>query len=271
MYSIVLMAATTAGPATPGADEPVVVAAAPVATVAVGCCGGTVAVGCGGSCYGSYSAGCCGGRGGLFHRHKHSSGCCGGYAASYGCCGGWSCFGSTAYAAWGGCYGTVTYGRSAGGCWGSVYGGNYGCWGSSYGSGGYAPPAVVIPVETVPPAAPMSEPAPKSNPLPKGTGDAPKSGGAGKDGASLRFQLPPTAALFVDGRRVAGDGTDRAFYTPPLLAGQRYFYDVRAEVVVNGQTVTEEKRVIVTAGADLVESFPRLIAAVTNPATVAGR
>jgi uncharacterized protein (TIGR03000 family) len=276
MYSIVLMAATTAGPATPAADNTPVVVAAPVAagccggSVAVGCCGG-YSVGCGGSCYGGYSSGCCGGRGGLFHRHKASYGCCGGYAPSYGCCGGWACFGSSAYAAWGGCYGTVTYGRSAGGCWGTVYGGGYGCWGSSYGSGGYAPPAVVIPVETAPavPANPATDPAPKTNPLPK-SGETPK-GGAGKDGASLRFQLPPTAALFVDGNRVAGAGADRAFYTPPLQAGQRYFYDVRAEVVVNGQTVTEEKRVVVTAGADLVETFPRLIAATAGPATVAGR
>ncbi|QDU21092.1 TIGR03000 domain-containing protein [Urbifossiella limnaea] len=265
MYSIVLMAATTGGPVAPAADHTPVVVAAPVAA---GCCGGVAvgctgsySVGCWGSCTGSYSAGCCGGRGGLFHRHKHSSGCCGGYSS--GCCGGWACFGSSAYAAWGGCHGTVSYGPSAAGCWGTVYGGGYGCWGSSYGSAGYAPPAVVIPVETAP-AAPMSEPAPKTNPLPK-------SGGAGKDGASLRFQLPPTAALFVDGNRVAGQGADRAFYTPPLQAGQRYFYDVRAEVVVNGQTVTEEKRVVVTAGADLVETFPRLLAAVTDPATVAGR
>ncbi len=258
MYSIVLMAATTAGPAAPAADHTPAVVAAPV--VAVGCCGGSVvagctgySVGCWGSCYGSYSTGCGGGRGGLFHRHKHSAGCCGGY--SYGC-GGYACFGSAAYAAWGGCYGTVSYGASAGGCWGSVYGGGYGCWGSSYGSDGYAPPAVVIPVET--PAAPKT--------------DTPKTGDTTpKGGASLRFQLPPTAALFVDGQRVAGEGVDRAFYTPPLQAGQRYFYDVRAELVVNGETVREDKRVIVTAGADLVESFPRLTAAATNPAAVAGR
>lgn len=258
MYSIVLMAATAAGPNTPAADNtPPVVVAAPVAA---GCCGGSVvagctgyAAGCYGSCYGGVSYGCCGGRVGHFHKHRASYGCCGGYAYGYG--GGWSCFGSCygsyAYGAWGSCYGSYSYG-GCGGCYGA-YSYHYGCYGSGY----TAPvaPAVVIPVETAP--------APKSDTTPKT--------GSGKDGASLRFQLPANAALFVDGRRVAGDGAERAFFTPPLQAGQRYFYDVKAEVVVNGQTVVEEKRVVVTAGADLVESFPRLLAAATDPATVAGR
>ena len=262
MYSIVLMAATTAGPTTPAADHtpaPVAVAA----PVAVGCCGGSVVAGCTGyvaSCYGSCYGGCHGGRGGLFHRHKHS---CNGCSGCYGGCSGWSCFGSCygsyAHASWGSCYGSYSYGA-----WGSCYGSySHGCWGSGYGYGGYvapAAPAVVIPVER--PAAPAN-PAPKTDTTPKSD--------ATKTSASLRFQLPPAAVLYVDGQRAAGTGAERAFYTPPLQAGQRYFYDVRAELVVNGQTVTEERRVVVSAGADLVESFPRLSAAASDPATVAGR
>ena len=115
-------------------------------------------------------------------------------------------------------------------------------------------PAVVVPVET-----PMTKPEAK----PK-TGD--------ESGANLKFRLPAEAALFVDGRPVAGAGAERTFFTPPLEAGQKYFYDVRAEVRVGGQVVTEEKRVIVTAGVELTESFPKLLAAVGGtPNAVAGR
>ncbi len=256
MYSIVLMAATAAGPNTPASDVAPPVVAAPVA---VGCCGGTVVAGCTGytmGCYGScYGSACYGGRVGHFHKYKASYGCGGGY--SYGG-GGWSCFGSCygsySVGCWGSCYGSYSYGGcgGCGGCYGA-YSYHYGCYGS-----GYAAPAVVIPVET--PAAPapaVPAPAPKTD--------------MKKDGASLRFQLPAEAKLFVDGRPAAGEGAERAFFTPPLQAGQRYFYDVKAELVVNGQTVVEEKRVIVTAGAELGESFPRLTAAATDPTTGAGR
>lgn len=256
MYSLVLMAATAAGPDAPAADEAVrpVAVGAPVVAVGGGCCGGTVAASCYGSCFGS----CYGGRVGIFHRHKHSCHGCNG-----GSCSGWSCFGSC----WGSCYGSYSMG-----CWGSCYGSySYGCAGSCYGSYSYhygcygsapaIPPAVVIPQET--PA-----PAPGTNPLPKGAEPAPKGE---KSGANIRFQLPANATLFVDGQRTAGEGAERAFFTPPLQAGQRYFYDVRAELVVNGETVREERRVVVTAGSDLVETFPRLTAAAANSANVAGR
>jgi uncharacterized protein (TIGR03000 family) len=262
MYSIVLMAATAAGPTTPAADVAASTVAITAPAVAAGCCGGYVASY---GCCGGYSYGCCGGRGGLFH-HKHKGGCCGGYVPSYGC-GGWSCFGSCygSYTAgcWGSCYGSYSWG-GPGGCYGA-YSYHYGCYGSTPYGGIYAAPfaapaapAVVIPQDT--PAVPTN-PAP-TNPLPKKTGS---------EGASLRFQLPADATLFVDGQKAAGAGAERAFYTPPLQPGQRYFYDVKAELLVNGQKVVEEKRVIVTAGAQLVETFPRLTAAATDPATVAGR
>ena len=75
------------------------------------------------------------------------------------------------------------------------------------------------------------------------------------------FRLPAGARLYVDGRLTGGDAAERTFYTPPLAPRQKYFYDVRAEVTVGGAVVTEEKRVIVEAGAQIVETFPKLIAA----------
>ena len=90
-------------------------------------------------------------------------------------------------------------------------------------------------------------------------------------GANLKFVLPANAKLYVDGRLTGGGGAERTFYTPPLAPGQQYYYDVRAEVVVNGETVTEEKRVIVSSGASLVETFPKLTAAVEKANALAGK
>ena len=60
--------------------------------------------------------------------------------------------------------------------------------------------------------------------------------------ASLSVELPADAKLYVDGQLIAGSGESRQFHTPELARGQAYFYEVKAEVAVGGQTVTEEKR-----------------------------
>jgi uncharacterized protein (TIGR03000 family) len=237
MYSIVLMAAVATG----GPDAATFGKRGGCSGCYGGCYGSSYSYGC----CGGYSYGCCGGYscggGGLFHKHR-SHGCCGGY--SYGCCGGYSCFGS-------GCYG---------GCYGATY--------PSYSYPGYygAPPVVTVPPAGVPMTpvvpAPMTPATPDKDKVKK-----PETSGMG---ANLKFTLPAESKLFVDGRLV-GIGGDRAFYTPALVPGQKYFYDVKAELVVDGKTVTEEKTVIVEAGANLTETFPKLTAAAAAPTAVAGK
>ena len=56
-----------------------------------------------------------------------------------------------------------------------------------------------------------------------------------------------------------------------LYAGKKFFYEVKAELVVDGKTVVEEKKVIVEAGASITESFAKLTAAVAKPDSVAGK
>ncbi|MBA4186385.1 MAG: hypothetical protein C0467_00045 [Planctomycetaceae bacterium] len=90
--------------------------------------------------------------------------------------------------------------------------------------------------------------------------DAPETKKDSKQGANIKFQLPADAKLYVDGRLTNLTGTERAFVTPSLGAG-KFFYEVKAELMVDGQMVVEQKRVIVEAGTSLVESFPKLIAA----------
>jgi uncharacterized protein (TIGR03000 family) len=126
-------------------------------------------------------------------------------------------------------------------------------------------PAVIDPVPVAPagPATPLpASPAPAS--------DAPKSGGTSAQApARLTVELPATAKLFVDGAEVAGAGAARQFHTPDLPAGELFFYDLRAEVEVNGVVQTEEKRVVVRAGEAVAASFAKLAAAVGDAGAVA--
>ena len=305
MYSLVLVAAVAGSPDVSGADTPAAVAAHD----SFGCSGVVSSYGCGASCFGrsygcgmsvampAYKAGC--------------YGSCMGTVASYGCtgscygssCYGSSCHGATAEApakhgflgildcirarraakssAGAGCTGTVSYGCTGSGCYGASCHGtvvSYGCSGGCYGSTAVWGAAVSTPATTVIGEKVISEkvvPAPMpgtttTDPK-KGATTDPKKPEGNEEGANIKFTLPANAKLFVDGRPTSGEGTERAFFTPPLVAGQKFFYDVKAELVVDGKTVTEEKRVIVRAGDDLRESFPKLFVAAGNPASVASK
>jgi uncharacterized protein (TIGR03000 family) len=275
MYTLVLMTAMT-----PGADvtpAPVPVVPVPVAT---GCCG--VPVGCTG-CSGfmtSYGCGgCYGGAGCHGMRHSRGHGLFGHKRSCHGCsgysCSGYNCFGSSCMG-FGGCTGfggCVGFGGGGVSSWGppvgmppyTLHGYNQGgVWGPSppvvyadphavYGRvTNLTPATTVIPTETT---KPMTPPTP-----PKGTG------------ANIKFRLPADAKLYVDGKLTMLTGTERSFTTPALEAGQKFFYDVKAELMVDGKPVVEEKRVIVEAGSDLVEAFPKLLAAApVNGNPVAGK
>lgn len=274
MYSIVMLTAMSAGA---DVTPPPAVVAAPVA-VGTGCCG-AVPVGCyGSSCHGSS----CHGhvmRGGFLGMRSscHGSGySCSGYncfTSGYGSCHG-SCYGSyiASYGSCHGCSGAFSYGST----WGppigmppyTLHGYNTGLPG--YGPGapvvvsGYSDPNAVWGATSYAPNRPPVMTIPVAPPAKPGSDGSPM-------GANLKFTVPADTKLFVDGKPVAGTGTERTFYTPPLAAGQKFFYDVKAELVVDGKTVTDEKRVIVEAGANVTETFPKLVAAVATPTTVAGK
>jgi uncharacterized protein (TIGR03000 family) len=91
------------------------------------------------------------------------------------------------------------------------------------------------------------------------------------ESARLKFTVPAETKLYVDGKLAPGSGTERAFFTPPLERGKKFFYEVKAELVVNGKTITDEKKVIVEAGANITEDFAKLTAAVADAGGVAGK
>ena len=137
-----------------------------------------------------------------------------------------------------------------GNCYGSYYG--MGCYGSCYGQAACYGHVVgstmaIDPIPFVQHAA---------------------TSASGKAATTLTVELPTSATLYVDGGMIKGEGALRTFNTPELAKGQSFYYELKAEVVVNGKTETEEQRVIVRAGEPATATFKKLTAAVAAPGAV---
>jgi uncharacterized protein (TIGR03000 family) len=227
MYSVVLMAALTAGSSSSGHW---------FRNPCHGCSG----------CYGCYG---CHGWGYSTYAGNFCHGC-------YGVCSG--CYG--AYTSWSyGHYSTFSVYAPAVTCWGT-FGctGCYGCYGgwSCYGAAlphhGYwheYPPGEIVPqrkgtekIEETPP--------PKEQKKEKKTEEEAR--------AQVTIDVPADAKVYVDGQLMKSTSAKRAFRTPVLVPGQTYFYDVRVEIVRDGRTIVENQRVILNPGQAVTASFPNL-------------
>ena len=269
MYTVVLMAAMSAGEANPQW------------LFNHGCCG-TNYNACSCTCY----AGNCGGGWFAHHGGWGGCGCNGNYAgtpfmglcagshwdgapgygaygcySSYGCmgpgyCGG-GCYASAGYApgwpgAYGSCYG---YGGGYGGLNSFTCGGNYGCYGgyACYGmptEGHIVDPGVPAGVPMSPGAIPSTTPAPAPMAPPP-----PKTSAEYKVRSKVIIDTPESAKLYVDGQLMQTASNHRVFQTPELAPGSVYFYDLKVEMVQNGKTVTEEKRIFVRPGTEAAVAF----------------
>jgi uncharacterized protein (TIGR03000 family) len=81
--------------------------------------------------------------------------------------------------------------------------------------------------------------------------------------ARLIFDLPEGAKHFVDDRPIGNVAASKQLTTPPLKAGTNYYYEVRAEVTVDGEPVSETRRIVVTAGKVVREDFRTIRASAT--------
>jgi uncharacterized protein (TIGR03000 family) len=233
MYAVVMMAALSAGEGTPNG------------LFGHGCHGCFGCHGCygGGGCFGCHGCYGCGGCGGCYGwggGHWMYAGCHGCYGACYG-------------------YGYGGWGAVSHGCWGAPYG-CYGAWGpggACYGGcGGYHSPAYA----PIPTAAPPMPPAdtPKD--------DGKKDNGKKKDDdegsvsrrARLVVALPEGAKLYVDGKLIPNAAARKSFSTPALTRGQTYYYEVKAEMMVDDEPVTQTRRVLIRAGQTVREDFSSL-------------
>jgi uncharacterized protein (TIGR03000 family) len=82
-----------------------------------------------------------------------------------------------------------------------------------------------------------------------------ESASAPSNVARVTVKLPTEARLFIDNSRCPLTSGTRTFNTPTLEPGRQYFYTLRMEVDRDGQTVTENRRVILAAGQRVEVDF----------------
>ena len=90
-----------------------------------------------------------------------------------------------------------------------------------------------------------------------GAPKAPKKETRGPASATIIVSLPADAKLIVDDTVTTSTSASRVLTTPELGLGQDYHYNLKAEVVLDGKTVTVAKQVAVRAGEQTsVSLFP---------------
>lgn len=138
----------------------------------------------------------------------------GAYRSSYGSSGGYSAsYGSTGTSYGYGSSGTVSYGSS---------GVSYGSTGTYFGASNVQPTSI-------------------NNLVSNGQNDG--------DAVYITVALPANAKIHVNGNPTTSTGSVRQFVSRGLTSGKSYRFNVRAEVEsANGQLLSEEKELVVTAG-----------------------
>jgi uncharacterized protein (TIGR03000 family) len=79
-----------------------------------------------------------------------------------------------------------------------------------------------------------------------------------REAAKVHVKMPREAKLFVDGVQVPVANGDRVLDTPPLEKGKPYHYTMKAELKLEGRTVTQTKHVGVEAGKAATVEFEQL-------------
>jgi len=77
----------------------------------------------------------------------------------------------------------------------------------------------------------------------------------GNQTALLSVSVPAETKIFINGTATTSTGSERQFVSRGLSSGNRYDYEVRAEITRDGQTITETKNVTLAAGQQVNLSF----------------
>jgi len=206
----------------------------------LGCYGGD-------SCYGCYGcAGCFGNCSGCFGSTENC-GCSGCFGAAPVCHGGYrhvrsgyrvhgwrGAFGSYSCHARPVCHGQVSCVGYAPDCSGTA---NYGA--------GWVLADECQPVQADPPTAAQWE----TTPIP------PANDSAVRGRAIMAVRLPADAKLYENDRPTQNTGVVRRYEATGLRAGTNYRYVMRAEVVRDGRTLSQEKVILVRAGEQAELAF----------------
>ncbi len=204
----------------------------------------------GGGSSGGVAAGGSSGRPGLLSRlhtrvHAHMAAKHARHAA-YGSSGGYVGYGSSGGSISGGSsgsyysgYSTIGGGSSGGVSYGSTGTASYGSTGSAMGYGsvgstmGYGNAAPYYGTSTASP----------------GLTSALVSNSRSDDSVKLNVSVPESAKVYVNDRLTTSTGEVRQFVSRGLESGRSYRFEIRAEMIDNGNIVTDTQSVIVTAGA----------------------
>ena len=205
--------------------------------------------------------------------HHHRGYCGGCYCSSY-CYSGYSGYsGYAGYAGhgWHGCHGC--YSSCFGGC-GCYHGPHFGhfhtftpltpltpfC--SCSCSGGYYYGSCYCSAPVCCSSAPRVVPVPdtkKSEPIP-----TPKKGGEQVSTTTKTSQvivtLPADARLWVDNVECPYTSSERTFNTPPLDPNHRYVYNLRVEMMRDGQPISQTQRVVIVPGEPVRVDFNSAVA-----------
>jgi uncharacterized protein (TIGR03000 family) len=73
--------------------------------------------------------------------------------------------------------------------------------------------------------------------------------------ARVTVNLPSDARLWIENVECPLTSEVRSFKTPTLNPSQLYFYNIRAEIVRDGRTITETQRVTITPGEEARVDF----------------
>jgi uncharacterized protein (TIGR03000 family) len=83
--------------------------------------------------------------------------------------------------------------------------------------------------------------------------------------ATLQVNLPEGATLTINSVPMQGStASTRKFFSPPLEPGREYYYFLRAEMNVGGQTVAANSRVTVRAGEQSEVTLTMPVAALSQ-------
>jgi uncharacterized protein (TIGR03000 family) len=151
------------------------------------------------------------------------------------------------------CAGCACAGYACCGCWGRRRG-CHGCHGACHGCAGCAGYVCAgcaggVVIQSAPPAPGRTLPPPKKG---KGKGETSTEQ---ETSGTIQVSLPENAQLTVDGRPTTSTSASRLLVTPALEPGYEYYYTLRATLVRDGQTLTQEQRVAVHAGEQTRVTF----------------
>jgi len=73
--------------------------------------------------------------------------------------------------------------------------------------------------------------------------------------ATVEVRVPPDATVWFDGSKTKLTGDDRLFESPPLETGKAYTYEIKAQWMQDGKTVTRTQNLEVRAGQRFMANF----------------